>query len=286
MTTPRGLTRLRIADLIVRLPGDLDLPDADVLETHLRPFAWEGEGAADVVVERVALPPDEASLPPGSFRIDVNRLPGRPVDDPSVRPHWLTERDRSMLVRGACRTALEAIAAAHLGLAHALPARDGLMLHASAVNAAGWAFVFPGVAEAGKSTAASRFAGGTILTDERCAVRRVDGRWTAYPVPMWGGKYKPVSSKPVPLAMLVVVRKNAPLAVRTLPTSTAIGRLAPAIVHNHYDGMKAERVLGALAQLATEVPVVELAYAPGDSFTEVLLSQAPAVVSSGAFGGN
>ena len=303
--TPRGLTRLRIADLVVELPADLELPDEAVLEANLRPFTEESAGPADIVVGRVALPVDEVSLPEGSFRVDVNRAGGRADDDPVVKPYWLWDASFSIHVRGALASALEVVAGIHLGLAHLLPKRDGLLLHASAVRAAGSAFVFAGPAESGKSTAANGFTGGTLLADERVAVRcaapgsqftahssqrrsstptptptgesRTGTRWKGYPVPMWGGKYAPVASDVVPLAMVVAVRKNAPLAASVMTATAAMGVLARAVVHNHYDGMRAEWVLGVLARLATEVPVVELSYGLGESFADVLLGRAGTV---------
>ncbi|MBI5498913.1 MAG: hypothetical protein HY907_01610 [Deltaproteobacteria bacterium] len=320
--TPQGLGRLRVADLVVELPADLELPDAAVLEANLRPFAvGERAGAdpeegaadeADIVVGRAAASLDGAALPKGAFRVDVNRVDARPVEDPIVKPFWIwegaegredAETDRTTAealralrgtrrepgrkpvattihVRGALRTSLEVIAGIHLGLAHLLPKRDGLLLHASAVRAAGNAFVFAGPAESGKSTAAGGFSGGTVLADERVAVRSMQCTspapthgWRAYPVPMWGGKYQPVAADVVPLAMVVVVRKNAPLAASVLPAPAGMSRLARAVVHNHYDGARADAVLGTLARLATEVPVVELSYGLGEPFADVLVER-------------
>ncbi|MBI5486675.1 MAG: hypothetical protein HY905_05040 [Deltaproteobacteria bacterium] len=337
--TPQGLHRLRIADLVVELPADLELPDEAVLEANLRPFvAVSGpeEGAADIVVDCAAGPVDERELPQGAFRVDVNRVGATAADDPIVKTYWLWEgegaeggEDRltaetlrtlretlrkpgkkseapKIHVRGALKTALEVVAGIHLGLAHLLPKRDGLLLHASAVRAADSAFVFAGPAESGKSTAASGFSGGTVLADERVAVRApspqppfrpefagspfpvpcspvsrpdpppvpsIRSSWLAYPVPMWGGKYSPVVADVVPLAMVVVVRKGAPLAASVLPAAAGMSRLARAVVHNHYDGARADWVLGILARLATEVPVVELSYGLGESFADVLVGR-------------
>ena len=101
--------------------------------------------------------------------------------------------------------------------------------------------------------------------------------WAAYPVPMWGGKYAPVAPDVVPLAMVVAVRKNAPLAASVMTATAGMGVLARAVVHNHYDGMRADSVLGVLARLATEVPVVELSYGLGESFADVLIGRAGTV---------
>jgi hypothetical protein len=179
--TPQGLTRLRIADLVVEIPGDLELPDAGILEEHLRPFAWEGEGEAEVVVEgacrtrvgvslRVVGEPRSAgrlrSGRPGasapaspnrscSFQVDLMRFIGRPGgEERSVLPYRCTEEPSRLRVAGPLPDTMAVVSAVHMGLAHRLPARGGLLLHASAVRTAGWAFVFPGPAETGKSTAA------------------------------------------------------------------------------------------------------------------------------------
>ncbi len=281
--TPKGLSRLRIADLVVEIPEDLGLPDAGTLEEHLRPFAWEGEGRADVVVEAAA----GTGASAGTFSVDVTRVFARPGgEERSVLPYLCTEERSRLRVAGPLPDTMAVVSAVHVGLAHRLPACGGLLLHASAVRAAGWAFVFPGPAETGKTTAARGFRGGTVLTDERCAVRRARDRWMAYPVPMWGGKYAPVASDVVPLAMVVVVRKNAALAATPMSGAAAISRVAPGIVHNSYDMVRAGRVLGVLTELATEVPVVELAYGLGDSFVEVLAGRLHAGRSAAGAGGN
>jgi hypothetical protein len=284
--TLHGLTRLRIADLVIELPADLSVSDPEVLAANLGPFVDSSTAPPDIVVESGALPLGVVPSTADSFRVDVNRIQGLDIDHPTVKPYWLTETSSGIRVRGALKNALEVVAGIHLGLAHLLPKRDGLLLHASAARAAGWAFVFAGPAESGKSTAANRFDGGRVLADERVAVRRAQNRWSAYPVPMWGGKYQPVSADVVPLAMLVVVRKNAPLAASALPATSGLTRLAPAVVHNHYDGARADRVLGALAALATEVPVVELAWGLGDSFAETLLGRVPRAQDARAAGGS
>jgi hypothetical protein len=303
--TPQGLTRLRIADLIVELPADLDLPDVGILEEHLRPFAWAGQGEAEVVVVQHLEPArpevsepqasacggfgpaDRIHAPRATFRVDVTRVMGRPGgEERSVLPYLCTEESSRLLVAGPLPDTMAVVSAVHLGLAHHLPRRGGLLLHASAVRASGWSFVFPGPTEAGKTTAAQGFHGGTVLTDERCAVRQVGDRWLAFPVPMWGGKYAPVPAAVVPLAMVVVVRKNAALAATPLSRAVAVSRIAPGIVHNSYDVVRAGRVLGVLAELATEVPVVELAYGLGDSFAEVLAGRLHGVRTAAGVGGN
>jgi hypothetical protein len=57
------------------------------------------------------------------------------------------------------------VSAVHLGLAHRLPALGGLLLHASAVRAAGWAFVFPGPTETGKTIVRLEYPGRVIWLD-------------------------------------------------------------------------------------------------------------------------
>lgn len=273
--TPEGLTRLKIGGLVVQLPVDLDVADPDLLERQLRPFAWKGLGRPDVVVDH--LPAEGRFQPPaGAFRVDVHRFIGGESNNPAIVPFWLMETSGEITVRGRLDRTLAVIGAVHLGMAHLLPSRDGLLLHASAVQAAGWGFVFPGPSGTGKSTAARSFRGGTVLSDEKCVVRRVRGGWRVHPVPMWSWHYPPLPLKTCRLAMAVMVRKGGPVAVAAMAPTMAMAGIAPAVVHHHYDAARAGRVLDILARLVADVPVIDLAYGLGDEFAERLVSHVPA----------
>jgi hypothetical protein len=82
-----------------------------------------------------------------------------------------------------------------------------------------------------------------------------------------------VAPADLPLAMVVLVRKRGPVSVRALAPAEAIGRLAPAVFHHRPDRAFSEGILEALAGLAGDVPVVELAYDLGDSFADVLVAR-------------
>ncbi|MDI7266746.1 MAG: hypothetical protein QME96_01980 [Myxococcota bacterium] len=268
--------RLRVGGLAISLPPALAVTDAANLAVHIGPFAVADSGPPDVVV-RSDLDPS-ADFPAGSFRIEVNRvLGGADGEGRSVKPYDLAFANGGIAVRGPLGDAISVVSAIHLGLAHLLPRRGGLMLHASAVRAAGVGFVFPGASGAGKTTAAEGFHGGEMLADERCIVR-LEGagtstreRWMLHSAPMWGGKYGPVVSAAVPPAAVVLVRKDAQLGVEVVPAAAAMTRLAPGVVQNRYDAAAAEAVLAVLAGLVAAVPVIEVSFRPGDRFADALL---------------
>ncbi len=277
--------RLRIGGLAISLPPALAVTDAANLAAHIGPFAVADSGPPDVVVLSDLDP--SADFPAGSFRIEVNRVLGGPDGDGdgrSVKPYDLAFANGGIAVRGPLDDAIGVVSAIHLGLAHLLPRRGGLMLHASAVRAAGVGFVFPGASGSGKTTAAEGFHGGEMLADERCIVRPEgagwggaststmgQGRWLLHAAPMWGGKYGPVVPAAVPLAAVVLVRKDAPLGVEVVPAAAAMTRLAPGVVQNRYDAAAAEAVLAVLAGLVAAVPVIEVSFRPGDRFSDVLV---------------
>ena len=272
MTRP-GLTRLRIANLVVRLPDDLDVSDSDRLEANLAPFAWDGDDPPDVVVRDAdAFPPPASPLT--EFPVDVIRVSGMgPAELRETRPHRVFIGRDSTTVSGRLDNTMAVVMAVHLGLAHHLPRLGGVMLHASAVTVGNRAFVFPGRSGVGKSTAAHGFPGAKMLAEDRCVLRPADGGWQVHAVPVWAWRYGPAQRRDAWLAMLALVEKISGPSVEHLPTGTAVARLAPAVVHNHYDTDSAGRVLAVLGAIAAQVPAVELRYRVGESFADLLLAR-------------
>lgn len=270
--TSGPVRRFEIGGLSVLLPPYLEVTDGDLLDRHLAPFAAGGDGSPDVTLDLVPGPrPDP---PAAGFRVDVTRVTGPPeAASTSEAAVFVVEDGVGVRVVASARDAMDVVLALQVGLAHLLPRRGGLMLHASVVRAAGRGFVFPGPSGAGKTTAARRFSGGTVLSDERCVVRRIDGAWGVGGVPMWGGNYEPAVPDVVPMGMIVLIRKSVPLGVASVSPADAAERLAASLVHYRYDAASSDRVIGALAMLVSEVPVAELSYGLGESFAPALLAR-------------
>ena len=137
----------------------------------------------------------------------------------------------------------------------------GMMLHSSAVEYEGKAYLFSGPCGMGKSTHAMlwRKAFGdavSIFNDDKPALRRFDGDWYAYGTP-WCGKNGINQNKKVPLAGICFLRRGESNSIRRLTAPEIIPALMAQTPHNLGPrGM--DLLLGRIEQLIAEVPVYEL----------------------------
>ena len=143
---------------------------------------------------------------------------------------------------------------------------DGMMLHASAVELDGMAYLFSGPCGMGKSTHTriwqETFGEGVhLFNDDKPALRRVDGRWYAYGTP-WAGKHGLNINMRVPLAGICFLQRGQENRIRRLDTKEAIANL---IAQTTRRAAKQETLLLMLTQvdrLVREIPVFELENLP------------------------
>lgn len=104
--------------------------------------------------------------------------------------------------------------AEYLGLgtlfARELLCHQGFQLHASAVVLEGKAYLFSAPCGTGKSTHTEKWVrlfGARYLNDDKPALRRVDGVWTAYGTP-WSGKHDLSSPMSAPLGGIAFLQRG------------------------------------------------------------------------------
>jgi len=143
---------------------------------------------------------------------------------------------------------------------------DGMMLHASAVEKDGMAYLFSGPCGMGKSTHTriwqETFGESVrLFNDDKPALRRVDGRWYAYGTP-WSGKHGLNINMKVPLAGICFLQRGQENRIRRLDNREAVANI---ISQTTRRAVKQETVLLLLAQvdrLVREIPVFELENLP------------------------
>jgi hypothetical protein len=117
-------------------------------------------------------------------------------------------------------------AALQLGLEAALLFEGGLVVHASAGVIDGGAWLMPGVSGTGKSTAARAAGFDTVLCDEMCVVRCVNGEVQVAGTPFWSAdRPLPLCSAQAPLAVLAQLVQADTVEVASLATADAAAYL-------------------------------------------------------------
>ena len=102
---------------------------------------------------------------------------------------------------------------------------DGMMLHSSAIELGGGAYLFSGPSGVGKSTHTTlwqqEFPSARLFNDDKPALRKIDGVWYAYGTP-WSGKHGININIRVPLRGICFLRQGDENKIRRLSGVEAI----------------------------------------------------------------
>jgi hypothetical protein len=275
-------------------------PDAPLLEERYPdylPFLAAGDAAAGEAAVAIEARVGAPSLPPGARLLleageawSAHELAGTlflapPVFAPAAHPEWVAavapDRRRVTLTCAATLLAGEGerrrLAAPirypldQILIALAL-AGEGLIVHAAAVQFGAGAVVLAGASGAGKTTIARicAAAGRPVLSDDRVIIRRSPQGWMAYGTP-WPGEGKFAENRGLPLGGVVFLARGDESGLAPLPPSALARRLTPLATIPWFDPASRSRCLDLLADLASAVPVHELAFRP-DAGAELALA--------------
>lgn len=142
----------------------------------------------------------------------------------------------------------------------------GLMLHASAIEHKGRAYLFSGPSTVGKSTHSRLWqtllgADAQVFNDDKPALRLVDGRWYAYGTP-WCGKDGINQNKKVPLAGICFLKKAKENRIRLVSPVEAIPYMLSQTMYRLTRRTDMELLLSHIDQLVRAIPVYELECLP------------------------
>jgi len=143
---------------------------------------------------------------------------------------------------------------------------NGLMLHASAVELNGKAYLFSGDCGAGKSTHTrlwqSTFGeSARVFNDDKPALRYLDGTWYAYGTP-WCGKDGININMKAPLAGICFLKQAPENKIRRLSAPEAIQKCLPQTLRKFKDGANTLLLMEHLDNLIREIPIFELENRP------------------------
>jgi hypothetical protein len=152
-----------------------------------------------------------------------------------------------------------------------LARRNAFLVHACAAVLDGKALVFAGHSGDGKTTLARLLAeeGLEVLSDERIAVRKVNGSFMVYGTP-WPGEGEVVSSAAHPLGGMFLLEKASEHRLERGRDSTRVAELLSRCIVPYYLPSEASRIVDALTDATEAVPVGLLAFSPSDGILSVL----------------
>ena len=145
---------------------------------------------------------------------------------------------------------------------------SGMLLHSSALEYGGRAYLFSGPSTVGKSTHTRQWqktfgADVRVFNDDKPALRCVEGQWYAYGTP-WCGKDGINENRKVPLAGICFLKQARENRIRRLTAFEAVGKICSQTVYNLYKQENMDRMLSCVDALVQDIPVWELENFPGE----------------------
>lgn len=161
---------------------------------------------------------------------------------------WPTKLDNSLKVY------LESGIQFHVGLLEYC----GMMLHASAVELDGKAYLFSGQSGMGKSTHTRLWkqyfgANAHVFNDDKPAIRCIDGIWYAYGTP-WCGKDAININMKVPIAGVCFLEQAQYNAIRRLDTRESVQRVVFQTMRKFNKQKDLELMLSHVDKLVSQIP--------------------------------
>ena len=150
--------------------------------------------------------------------------------------------------------------------------RNAGILHASYIDAGGYAVLFTGPSNIGKSTQAElwrKHTGARIMNGDRTLLRCRNGAWHAFGYPCSGTSGICVN-RTLPLGVIVVLEKAEENTVMQLSLAQKIRYLVSAIEMYPWDQKELDMAFSLAEQIAAQVPMVKLCCRPDAQAVEIL----------------
>lgn len=143
---------------------------------------------------------------------------------------------------------------------------DGLMLHASAVEYEGKAYLFSGPCGVGKSTHTRLWQttfgpAARVFNDDKPALRRINGAWYAFGTP-WCGKDGINHNIKVPVAGICFLKRGHENNIRSLCSLEAVQKVVSQTRRKFWEAEKMDQMLQNIEQLVRDIPIFELENRP------------------------
>jgi hypothetical protein len=179
----------------------------------------------------------------------------------------IRERDGRTAVSNPVRYPLDMLL-----LMYILAQNKGMLVHAAAARINGRGFLFPGRSAAGKSTLSRLLVGRRgveLLSDDRIAVRKMDGEFRAFGTP-WPGDAGIALNASVPLSGIFFMYHGVNNRITEINKQEALERLLPVTSIPWYDRDIVPGMLSFCEDLVSHVPAFELHFTPSSEVVDLL----------------
>jgi hypothetical protein len=142
--------------------------------------------------------------------------------------------------------------------------RAGVMMHAAGVDIDGKGYIFPGKSGKGKSTLSRQFVskkGPVVLSDERIAVRKINGEFKTFGTP-WPGDAEIAVNRGVPLSGICFIHHGSHNRIREIESGEAAKRLLSLATIPWFDPEMMTKTLNFCEDLISHVPSYDLLFTP------------------------
>ena len=148
-------------------------------------------------------------------------------------------------------------------LMYALADREGIFMHAAAVESNGKGYIFPGKSGAGKSTISRFFAarGYSLLSDDRIVVRKIDGEFYVFGTP-WAGDAGIAENRKLPLGGIFFLRQSSENRVQEITPAETAERLMPVTSILWFDKQTVPGILSFCEDMVLHVPAYNIFFKP------------------------
>lgn len=142
---------------------------------------------------------------------------------------------------------------------------QGIVLHASAIELDGKAYLFSAPSGTGKSTHTKLWQSvfgeqAIIFNDDKPALRNMNGTWYAYGTP-WSGKGEN-SNRKVPLVGICFLKQSQENRIRRLNNAEAVQKIIWQTMKRFKKTEKLDQMLSRVDELVRQIPVFELENRP------------------------
>lgn len=150
-----------------------------------------------------------------------------------------------------------------------LAGREGAIVHAAGVEMDGRGYIFPGRSGAGKSTLSRLLAGlknVRPLSDDRMAIRKIEGAFKAFGTP-WAGEAGIAVNRGIELFRIFFISHGTDNKIRRMNQREALERLLPVTSIPWFDREMMSKILSFCEDMLSHIAAYELSFKPD---TEVL----------------